>query len=151
MVVLLPDTHDGIEDLAATLSAEKLAAWTSKLYEREDVHVTLPRFKVEAEFDLGATLQELGMGEAFTPGAADLSGMDGSRSLFISKVVHKAVIEVNEEGSEAAAATGVGIGLESVSLSTEFNADHPFMYLIRDNASGSILFLGRMMDPTSAK
>jgi serpin B len=151
MVVLLPDTHEGIEELAANVSAETFAAWTSKMDERDDVQVTLPKFKVEAEFDLGATLQAMGMGEAFTPGSADLSGMDGSRSLFISKILHKAVIEVNEEGSEAAAATGVGFGVESVSIGTEVNADHPFMYFIRDNASGSVLFLGRMMDPTSTK
>lgn len=108
-----------------------------------------PKFKVEAGFDLGDTLQQMGMGSAFTVGEADFSGMDGSRKLFITKVVHKAVIEVNEEGSEAAAATGVGVGLESAVIAEEFNADHPFLYFIRDNNSGSLLFLGRMMDPTT--
>jgi serpin B len=148
MVVLLPKAKDGLAALEASLSAEKLAEWIGKMRRRE-VQVALPRFKTTAEFGLKDTLVVMGMADAFDPAKADLSGMNGKRDLFISAVVHKAFVDVNEEGTEAAAATAVvtragnGGGPPPV-----FRADHPFLFLIRDTRSGAILFLGRILDPT---
>jgi serpin B len=91
------------------------------------------------------------MTDAFSANAADFSGMNGKRDLFISAVIHKAYVDVNEEGTEAAAATAVTIGLASVGPARipVFRADHPFLFLIRDNHSGSILFIGRVMNPNA--
>jgi serpin B len=111
------------------------------------VRVYLPKFKVTCEFRLDKSLAALGMTDAFDAGKADFTGMGGRQGdLFISAVVHKAFVEVNEEGTEAAAATGV-VGGRDMSPPV-FRADHPFVYLIRDNQTGSVLFLGRVTDPT---
>ena len=91
-------------------------------------------------------LADMGMPSVFDPAAADLSGIDGARDLFVQTAVHKAFVKVNEEGTEAAAATGISVGYTSVP--TPFTADHPFLFLIRDNVTGNILFLGRVSDPT---
>jgi serpin B len=146
MVVLLPKKVDGLAELEKNLTAARLTQWLGKLHEQE-VIVTLPKFKATSEFSLGDTLSAMGMPLAFTPGMADFSGMNGSRNLFIQAVVHKAFVDVNEQGTEAAASTGVAVGLASAPIRTEFRADHPFVYLIRDTHSGSILFLGRMANP----
>jgi serpin B len=144
MVVLLPRQADGLPALEKSLNARKLADWLSKLRPRT-VRVALPRFKMTSDFQLNDVLQALGMRDAFT-GAADFSGMTGSRELFIGAVIHQAFVDVNEEGTEAAAATAV-VMLKG-SLPPAFRADHPFLFLIRDMRSGSILFLGRVMNPT---
>jgi serpin B len=147
MVILLPRAHDGLSALEKSLDARKLAGWLAKLRRRE-VRVALPRFEMSAAFRLADVLKAMGMRAAFDPRAADLSGMDGSRWLYISAVVHQAFVDVNEEGTEAAAATGVVITLKaSPKPPPVFRADHPFLFLIRDTHSGSILFLGRMLDP----
>lgn len=115
-----------------------------------EVNVNLPRFKLEDSFDLGGTLADMGIRDLFNQNAADLSGLDGSRELFVSKVVHKAFVEVNEEGSEAAAATGVVIMLKSLPRSFNFKADHPFLFFIRENITGAVLFLGKYSRPAGA-
>jgi serpin B len=112
--------------------------------------LTLPKFKMTQEFELGNTLVSMGMAQAFQKGAADFSGMTGKRDLWISEAIHKAYIDVNEEGTEAAAATG--IVMRSMAMRREqppivFCADHPFLFVIRDNRSGGILFMGRLSDP----
>ena len=152
MVVLLPKRNvppgakDGLAALEASLSAEKVADWLGKLHRRE-VRVALPRFKTTAEFSLRDTLVAMGMTDAF--GRADFSGMTGTRDLFISAVIHKAFVDVNEEGTEAAAATAVVIRpLNGGGSPPAFRADHPFLFLIRDTKTGAILFLGRILDPT---
>ena len=145
MVVLLPSEPDGLAALEASLTADNLARWLAGLRERE-VRVDLPRFKMTSEFDLTKTLEAMGMTEAFGV-AADFSGIDGRRGLFISKVVHKAFVSVDEEGTEAAAATGVV--MKKTSIAPLFRADHPFVFVIRHNQTGSILFVGRVMDPTA--
>jgi serpin B len=148
MVVLLPKSKDGLAALEASLSAEKVAEWIGKVRRRE-VEVALPRFKTTAEFSLGDTLVAMGMTDAFDSGRADFSGMTGTKDLFISAVVHKAFVEVNEEGTEAAAATAVVARMTAVAEPPpEFRADHPFLFLIRDTKTGAILFLGRILDPT---
>jgi serpin B len=109
----------------------------------------MPKFKTESEFGLKKTLSAMGMPVAFTEGA-DLSGMDGSDGLLIYDVVHKAFVDVNESGTEAAAATGVIIGIESAPPPPfEVTVDRPFVFFIRDTETGTILFVGRIMDPTS--
>ena len=151
MLVLLPKKIDGLADLEKSLTADKLADWYKRLNETEDVEVTFPKFKVTAEFSLNDELKKLGMTDAFG-GKADFSGMNGKKNdLFISAVLHKAFVEVNEEGSEAAAATAVIVKKEAAvdpQMKPVFRADHPFVFVIRDNRTGSVLFVGRVADPS---
>ena len=149
MIVLLPNEVDGLPALEAALTQDNLASWL-KLLKKRELRVFLPKFKMTAEFSLAHTLDAMGMPDAFTPNIADFSGMTGTKELFISAVVHKAFVDVNEEGTEAAAATAVVMQLLSYSdPPPEFRADHPFLFLIRHNPSGSILFLGRIINDTS--
>ena len=106
--------------------------------------MTLPKFKMTSEFMLKDVLSEMGMPMAFDAAKADFSGMTTASKLFISDVVHKAFVDVNEEGTEAAAATAVVMEYMSLPLPATFRADHPFVFLIRDNRTGSILFLGAL-------
>jgi serpin B len=149
MVVLLPKKAGGLADFEKDLTAEKVTEWVGGLREQE-VIVTLPKFKTTQRVSLAPTLSEMGVTKAFTL-HADLSGMGGSPGdLLISSVIHKAFIDVNEEGTEAAAATAVGVKSAAVRVEPPkpvFRADHPFVFLIRDTRSGSILFLGRLADP----
>ena len=108
--------------------------------------VALPVFKMSGKFMLGGTLASMGMADAFGSNT-DFSGMDGSKSLFISEVIHQAFIEVNEEGTEAAAATAVVMARSIPPPVPTFKADHPFTFLIRDTNTASILFLGRVVNP----
>ncbi|KAI0226641.1 Leukocyte elastase inhibitor, partial [Lamellibrachia satsuma] len=150
MFVLLPRQLDGLESLEKSLTADRLhealrGASSARLV---DVDVSLPKFRLEHSCPLKDVLVALGMGDVFVAGKADLSGMDGGRELYMSGAVHKAFIDVTEEGSEAAAATAIGISLTCMPLDpVEFVADHPFLFLISDNRTGSILFLGRLARP----
>ena len=145
MVVLLPEKLNGLKEFEKTPTEAKLRDWLSRMHEVE-LDVRLPKFKMTEEFDLRQVLSELGMPLAFEPGAADFSGMNGGKErLYISDVVHKAFVEVNEEGTEAAAATGAIFTTVSGRIGPAFRADHPFIFLIRDNRSGAILFLGRLV------
>jgi len=148
MLVLLPKAVDGLPKLEASLTAEKLGQWTGNL-RQADVFLYLPKFEMTLEFSLGRKLAEMGMADALNPGKADFSGMNGKRDLFLSEVIHKAFVEVNEEGTEAAAATGAVMALTSVMVTDRvvFRADHPFLFLIRHNETGSILFMGRVANP----
>ncbi|MHB0955221.1 MAG: serpin family protein [Pirellulaceae bacterium] len=151
MVVLLPDEVEGLAGLEARLTSDNLQQWMTSLRSQE-VLVYLPRFKTTAEFELNTTLAKLGMPAAFDPSTADFSGMTGRKDLFISKVVHKAFVDVNEEGTEAAAATGVIMTRTGAPLPQSkpvFRADHPFLFVIRDNRTQAILFLGRLINPQS--
>ncbi len=145
MVVLLPRKRTGLAALEKSLTADTLAGWGRGLRPLE-VQVAFPKFKVTAEFKLKQTLSAMGMPTAFT-GGADLSGIATKEGLRIADVIHKAFVEVNEEGTEAAAATAVIVEPESVKIIPEFRADHPFLFLIRDTRSDSILFLGRLSEP----
>ncbi|HEX5268842.1 MAG TPA: serpin family protein [Gemmataceae bacterium] len=147
MVVLLPKKVAGLGDLENGLTADKLAGWLGKA-RGEEVVVSLPRFKTTSEFSLKATLEGLGMKKAFRVPGADFSGINGKEDLFLSAVVHKAYADVKEEGTEAAASTGAVLRPLSVRPpAPEFRADHPFIFLIRDTRNGSVLFLGRVVDP----
>ena len=145
MLILLPKRgHMG--DVEAQLSAERLGEWVDMM-EGAAVNVYLPRFTFETKYFMMEDLAEMGMPTAFTD-AADFSGMTGNRELFIDKVIHQAFIEVNEEGTEAAAATGVSMRLSAAMPGEVFRADHPFIFLIRDMDTGVILFMGRVTDPS---
>lgn len=143
MVILLPIEPDGLPRLEQSLTADNLARWLGTLAERE-VRVFLPRFKMTCEFELAKTLRTMGMTDAFCA-RADFSGITGDRNLFISAVVHKAFVGVDEQGTEAAAATGVA--MMRTSMAPVFRADHPFVFVIRHRSTGSILFVGRLMNP----
>ncbi len=147
MIVFLPTKVDGLSRIEKKLDVERLRHWTGRLREQE-VDIWLPKFKLTCDFRLDRVLRALGMVDAFTNNA-DFSGMDGTESLYISAVLHKAFVDVNEEGTEAAAATAVAMQLTCAPMeSRQFRADHPFVFLIRENRTDSILFIGRMADPT---
>lgn len=148
MLLLLPNEIDGLQKLEDNLTAEKLIEWTSSQNMRNThVDLHLPRFKVEASYDLVATMEALGMRDAFSPQDADFSGMTGRRDLVLSKIVHKSFVEVTEEGTEAAAATGEEVIAYSGPTYGNFRCDHPFLFFIKHNKTNSILFLGRVSSP----
>jgi serpin B len=148
MLVVLPKKKDGLPELEKNLSQERLQEWTVSMRKREII-VYFPRFKAISEFRLDQALASMGMSDAFDPGKADLSGMDGKKDhLFIGMAIHKAYVDVNEEGTEAAAATAVGIRTTSMPAPPPvFRADHPFLFVIRHNSTGAILFMGRVVNP----
>lgn len=149
MIVLLPKKKDGLAALEKKITGDNLAEWTKKLSDHQ-VNLKLPKFKVTAEFKLNDVLKEMGMKDAFVFGKADFSGMATREKLYISAVLHKAFVDVNEAGTEAAAATAVVIGKRSLPPRATFHADHPFIFLIRDHATGSTLFMGRVMTPAQS-
>ncbi|KAG7242262.1 hypothetical protein INR49_024033 [Caranx melampygus] len=112
-----------------------------------EVQVGLPRFKMEEKYDLKDVLMSMGMVDAFDMSMSDFSGMSPASDLFLSKVVHKAFVEVNEEGTEATAATAVMCWRRGGLRSATFTADHPFLFFIRHNPSMSVLFAGRYCSP----
>ncbi len=147
MIIFLPKEIDGLAELERNLTNDNVKNWIDKLsnsYESE-ILVSLPKFKTTCEFELENVLGEMGMPHAFA--GADFSGMTGKKDLFISKVIHKAFVDVNEEGTEAAAATAVVVE-KGISRPLTFQANHPFVFLIPENQTGSILFVGRIVDPT---
>jgi serpin B len=146
MIVLLPRERDGLAALEAALTVQNLDRWTSGL-SPDTVEVFLPAFEVTFPVRLDEALQSLGMVDAFSGARADFSGMDDSRGLFIGAVLHKAFVAVNEEGTEAAAATAVVVGRGMPMPPPVFRADHPFLFLIREKRMGSVLFLGRVVNP----
>ena len=147
MIVLMPKKADGLADLEKELTAIQLKKWLAKLSDHQ-VQISLPKFKVTAEFHLNDVLKQLGMKDAFERRRANFSGMTTRERLFISHVVHKAFVDVNEAGTEAAASTAVVMDRVSKPPRGIFSADHPFIFLIRDAKTGSILFMGRVSDPT---
>ena len=149
MVIYLPKEINGLAKLEEQMTYDSLQKSLSSLdASMDEVEVFLPKFKLTQRFDLNDILSKMGAEEMFIPGKADLTGIT-AEPLFVSKVVHKAFVEVNEEGTEAAAATGIGMNTFSMPLPKPvFKADHPFLFLIRHNDSGAILFLGRLVRPT---
>ena len=160
MLVLLPDRKDGLRDLERKLSTRMLNQCVARTKNTGNVKLFLPRFKISwGAFNLNDQLMTLGMPVAFTRFQADFSGINGheppaEHSLFISDVLHKAFVEVNEEGTEAAAASAMQLEAATASPGFEplptpvFRADHPFLFAIRDWKTNAILFLGRITDPT---
>ncbi|XP_059901804.1 leukocyte elastase inhibitor-like isoform X3 [Gadus macrocephalus] len=153
MLICLPmeieDGTTGLEKLEAMLTYETFMEWTRPdRMGRREVKVGLPRFKMTQTYDMKDLLVSMGMVDAFDQGLSDFSGMSSANDLVLSKVVHKAFVEVNEEGTEAAAATAAGIMVGCSMMKTpQFVADHPFLFFIRHNPSKSILFAGRHSSP----
>lgn len=146
MTLVMP-AQDGLAEFESSLDAERLNKILGSL-STASVTLSLPKFKLESSFGLSEAMKTLGMTDAFTPGLADFSGMEGTRNLYISDLLHKAYVDVNEEGTEAAAATAVVVGMTSMPAeSYTIDFDRPFLFLIRDIQTNAILFMGRMADP----
>ena len=145
MVVILPQFPDGLPALEKKLTPQTLASWLGELKDRAKLEISLPRFKIETRYELKEPLAELGMTDAF--GSADFTGMAPGSTEPIAYVTHRAFMEVNEEGTEAAAATAVV--RPSSSYPPPFYADHPFLFFIRDVQHGTILFYGPFREALS--
>jgi serpin B len=152
MVIFLPRKVDGLPSLEESFTPRKLEGWLDRL-SLGAVRVFLPRFRATSAFTLNGVLAEMGMRLPFDASAADFSGMTASKPLFISLVIHQAYVDVDEKGTEAAAVTVQGVvtgarwGWHQIERIPVFRADHPFLFLIKDDRSGSILFLGRVTNP----
>ncbi|VTJ67912.1 Hypothetical predicted protein [Marmota monax] len=146
MIIMLPDEHIDLKTVEKELTYEKYIEWTSpdKMYKKQ-VEVFLPRFKLQENYDLEEVLRNLGMTDAFDEARADFSGMSSRRDLQVSKVVHKSFVEVNEEGTEAAAATACRIVL--LCRPPCFCAEHPFLFFIQHSRTRGILFCGQVSSP----
>ncbi|MBD2041554.1 serpin family protein [Microcoleus sp. FACHB-672] len=144
LVILLPQQVDGLLELETKLTPENLTKWLSSLSSEVPISVWLPKFQLSSAFELKDALSQMGMPLAFSPNS-DFSGMNGQKDLFISNVIHKTFADVNEAGTEADAATAITAATRG--SGNAFKADHPFIFLIRDAESGSVLFLGRVVNP----
>jgi len=148
MQLILPNERTGVFDLETKLAEVDLQTLFSENKRNVKVDLSLPRFKLSHSLALSDSLQQMGMADMFS-GKADLSGITGSQGLYVSSVVQKVFVEVNEEGSEAAAATGAVVMMRSMPAPNKmFNVDHPFIFLIRDKLTGMVLFKGRVVDPS---
>lgn len=149
MFVILPDKRNAFDAAEEMLSAEQFAKWREKMAPRA-VEILMPKFKQESSYELTSMLSKLGISSAFSP-SADFSAITGAGGVHIDKVLHKTFIDVAEEGTEAAAATAIIMKRTSLAEHpadiVTFRADHPFVYLITENNSGAILFIGRYMKP----
>ena len=145
MLILLPK-EDNLDSLEDSLNIDQLNVWRNRLRETR-IDIYLPKFKFETKYFMAKDLVDMGMQDAFSS-SADFSGMTGKRDLFISEIIHQAFVEVNEEGTEAAAATAVVVLKSCAVIPNIFKADHPFIFIIQQKDTGNILFLGRMMDPS---
>ncbi|XP_072306682.1 leukocyte elastase inhibitor-like isoform X2 [Eucyclogobius newberryi] len=152
MLIFLPNTIEddttGLEKLEQQLTYGNFVEWTRPdMMDEVEVQLGLPRFKMEETYDLKNVLTSMGMADAFDMGRSDFSGMSPANDLVLSKVVHKAFVEVNEEGTEAAAATAAVMMLRCAVRTPTFIADHPFLFFIRHNATNTVLFAGRYCSP----
>jgi serpin B len=149
MLIVLPKEGNRIEDIETVLSPKYLNRWNDWMHWTQ-VEVQLPRFKLEQSCSMTDVLQQLGLSDTFDPEFANFSGMTEPRDLWIGQVIHKAIIEVNEEGSEAAAATApfmLGGGAGVPAPNPRFTADRPFLFLIQENTTGTVLFMGKLANP----
>ena len=144
MTVLLPDSNENLSAFLADLTEADLDLWLSAMAVRQ-IHLGLPKFELEYKLKLNDVLKALGMEIAFDPTYADFTGINKGGDLYIDEVMHKTYVKVDEEGTEAAAVTSVGVGLSCMPPSVF--ADHPFALLIRENHSGTILFIGKITEP----
>ncbi|XP_058031307.1 serpin B3-like [Ahaetulla prasina] len=147
MFIFLPDKNGTTKEIARQFTYEKFQEWTSSTsMQKTVIRILLPKFKLEEKYLLKPTLSEMGMKDVFNSGKADLSGISGHRDLVVSQVHHKAYVEVNEEGTEAAAATGVVVVPLSAQMARQVIVDHPFLFFIR-NATKYLLFAGQVFSP----
>ncbi|XP_051025714.1 serpin B9 isoform X8 [Acomys russatus] len=146
MFILLPDEGVDLSKVENNLTFEKLTAWTKPgSMKSTEIEVYLPKFILQQDYDMRSIFQQLGMVDVFQEGRADLSAMSPERGLSVSKCLHKSVVEVNEEGTEAAAGSATDCIL--LCAGPVFYADHPFLFFIRHNKTNSILFCGRFSSP----
>ncbi|XP_069586869.1 serpin B3-like [Ranitomeya imitator] len=147
MIIVLPDETDGIKELLSKATPDLLVTWAQRKNLREkEVDVMIPKFKLEEGYDVTSTLKTLGMTDIFQ-GNADLSGISSTKGLVLSSFVHKSSIDVDEEGTEAAAATGAGVSVTSLPKREPFTADHPFMFFLAKNSNFLIFFQGVVFSP----
>lgn len=150
MVVLLPKTGNKTNDIISSLSTDNLTNWFSKLSESKK-NVFMPKFEFKFDKSLISNLEALGMIDAFNASKANLSGISEAAQIYVSEVMHKSYIRVDEKGTEAAAVTGITVGVTTAGPDTSvFRADHPFVFLIREKDTNSILFIGKVIDPTKS-
>ncbi|NVO20904.1 MAG: serpin family protein [Bacteroidetes bacterium] len=148
MVVMLPGEGKSVSDIVNQLSSEKWSNWYQRFLST-DVHLLLPRFTFSFdEKGMKQIMADMGMQSAFNPDLADFTRINKEGSLYISEVKHKTFIETNEEGTEAAAVTSIGVGVTSVPVTKDFIVDKPFVFFIHERTSGTILFIGTVKDPT---
>jgi len=153
MLVILPEGRDGIGALEDTVSADMIERWRQNLHSG-NVIVSVPKFEMNTKYILNEPLATLGMTDVFSPEDADLSGITGQaggQGLHVSTATQDAYVRVDEEGTEAAAVTTITVAwvMEHQPYTPRFTADHPFLFLIQDDESGAILFMGRVSDPTA--
>ena len=151
MIVFLPEKNDGIKDLEESLTNEKIETYLEKLHKiwERDIDIIFPKFKIETDYELKKILFDLGMTSAFSDGA-NFSGIAEESPRYISQIIHKAFVEVNERGTEAAAVTALrmlGAAIGPTIKPPKFRADHPFIFLLIDSYTRTILFIGRVMNP----
>ena len=156
MVVVLPKKVDGLAEIEDKLTNDRFSGWMMKLKSDRPVITYLPKFKMRSKFRLSGALKTMGMTSAFNDNA-NFSAMSKSEALLISEVVHQAFVDVDEKGTEAAAATAVVMAPTAAPIEPQeppipvtFRADHPFLFVIRDNRTGAVLFMGRMQRPDAA-
>ncbi|MBS3806247.1 MAG: serpin family protein [Bacteroidales bacterium] len=145
MLILLPNRHEDMPKLESKMERSFYESLTDSIH-KEEVGLSIPRFKLEAKYQLNDPLRQMGMKSAFN-GNADFSGMTGDKDLYISDIVHQSYVEVHEKGTEAAAATGVVMRKTAIVKSHSFIADHPFLFMIRDQQTHAILFMGKLRYP----
>jgi len=146
LIIVLPKEKDGLAQLEKSLSQDNLSKWLTRLFQ-DTVDVHLPLFKIKSNFNMNETLISMGMPAAFDMDRADFSGMDGTKELSIQHVFHQVTVDVNEEGATTTAATAVVMMFRGLPQEYQFHANHPFIYLLRENKTGSILFIGRVVNP----
>ncbi|GAF76958.1 unnamed protein product, partial [marine sediment metagenome] len=146
MLVLLPT--ENFDTIETSLTSEKLNDYKAQMTETKLDAIYLPKFEFDTKYFMVDTLSALGMPTAFTWPGADFSGMDGTKNLYISSVIHQAYVKVDEKGTEAAAATAVVMTEGMAMPRNVFRADHPFIFIIQEKQTGNILFLGKVVNPT---
>ncbi|XP_063779104.1 leukocyte elastase inhibitor-like [Pseudophryne corroboree] len=149
-IILLPDAIEdnstGLEQLEAVINYEKLSEWIEAM-EKTKVEIEFPRIHLEENYDLKTPLIKMGMADLFNADKADLKGMSDTEKLYLSHILHKAFVEINEEGTEAAAATAGVITAKRSTKAVKFNADHPFIIMMKHNKSNTLLFMGKYVSP----
>jgi serpin B len=151
MIIALPRGKNGLAQVERTMNDKTIASWVNAL-KMTRVKLTLPRFTMTSSYKLRTILESMGIRSAFDWRTADFSGIDGTRELSLDQVLHKAFVAVDERGTEAAAATALGMRIGGLAPPptppVEFRADHPFVFIVQDVNAGSVLFMGRVVEPT---